>query len=859
MLRLVQNAALKETLRSIVWSRKNRFVQFALMLVGALVITLLSIHPGVTWKSHYAVTNRAPFNQLTYYPIKQTLPADLYRPIAPWSGRLILPDSKQQGNSDWVWIEIHNAPSEAQELVGKRVRLEWSQNPETQRDVAAVVRDVRFTPEVKKLQYTTGNLYPVRLNGRSQVGPLQAMAGSRPIDDVTVTLTEPVLSRRVDGSGVLQIKLEPMLDTGRYYTLVKILGTVSSKPEFTPKACPGALPCPSELFRVQHYNPKTGQFDGQQETVRIPQQPVNGFGVYSSTPRTIEKSPAGTAGWYLYGAQDKAGLFTVQAIKPKSLFQLQPQQVLLDQGEGFDYIHTENWKNTEQRKGTIQTVLIDSKSKTSAEAIAQWKEGDRALVMHLFGGRGGKSGEGSSFGTVTGHFAYGLAEVVREPLANELQLVVNYRQVYATNIQGVISGRNSWTNYMGNQQLGWLGTRPVSDVLVKLDAIAQDYDFGGNKLSPFSELSRQLRIITDRYRVGDGTGTAKVTPATSCVQDSNQALFLTIQSIREQVESSPEIQSWWSSHPNDPTVKRFEQLIALGNDLETQLTPIGIVRQDWKSNVSALAGTQIRSREFVTVKEDENILTALKSWRTILPREAHDELSLLFLRHGAQLWFLQTNQVGGDNPDIFPIAPTQPFALWTLPGTTIPIVTILLTRILGAVKLSFLGQWFTALGILCGYAAIALPIGLSQRFLQFRPWRASSWQYRRLLVRLFFMPALVEEFVFRVLMLPAPRAGVTELNWTLWAVFSLLLFIVYHPINAKTFYKQGDPTFFDPTFLVLTGLLGFACTVAYLLTGSLLIITLIHWVAVTAWLTLFGGMEKLHPQRSNMIHADSTV
>lgn len=824
-------------------------IRFGLMIIGAFIVILLSIYPGFAWESHYTITGRAPFNQLAHYPIEQSLPTNLYRPIAPWIGRLILPDAKQQGNRDWVWMEIYHAPSEAKDLIGKRVRLEWSQDSATQRDVAAVTRDVRFTKEVEELQRTTGNLYPVRLNGRSQVGPLQAMAGARPIDDVTVTLSDPVLDRQ--SGNVLQIKLEPVMQTGRYYTLVKILGSVSSsKPEFIPKACPGKSPCPSELFRVQHYNPKTGQFDGVQETIRIPQQPIDGFGVYASTSRELEKSPAGTAGWYLYGAQDKAGLFTVQAIKPRSLFQLQPQQVLLNQGEGFNYIHTQNWKDTEQRKGTIQTVLIDAKSKVSSTAIAQWKEGNRALVMHLFGGRGGKGGENPAFGTVTGHFSYGLAEIVRDPFTNELQFAVNYQQVYATNIEGIISGQNAWTNYMGNQQSGWLGTRPVADVLVKLDAIAQDYDFGGNKLSPLSELSRQLRLITDRYRTGDGTGTAKVTPATSCVQDANQALFLTIQTIRDRVESSLEMQSWWSSHPNDPTVKRFEQLIALGNDLETQLVPFGIVRQDWKSNATALSGTQIQSSDFVTVTGTENIISALKSWRTILPRQAQDELSLLFLRHGAQLWFLRTNQVGGNNLDIFPIAPTQPFALWTIPGTTIPIVTILFTRTLGAIKLSPLWQWIEALGILCVYAAIALPIGFSQRFLQFKLWQASQWQYALLSVRLFFMPALVEEFVFRVLLIPAPRAGVTEQAWAVWAIFSLLLFIAYHPINAKTFYKRGNPTFFDPVFLVLTGLLGVACTVAYLLTGSLLIITLIHWIVVTAWLMLFGGMEKLEAKRS---------
>ena len=834
------------------------FTRWVLLLIGAIAATVLfHTSPGVTIESNYAITSKAPFNQPAFYPIQQTLPADLYRPVAPWIGRLILPDTQQQGKTDWVWMEITHAPPNAADLIGKRVRLEWSQNPSVQRDVAAGTRDVKFSPLVAKLRLTKADLYADRLNGRSQVGALQAIAGARPKDDVTVSLTKATLIQQPNGSPALQIEREPLLDTGRFVTLVKILGTVAnSPPQFIPKACPGEQPCPSELFRVQHYNPATKQFDGVQSTVRIPQQPIDGNGVYASTPRELEKSSTGAAGWYLYGAQDKTGLFTVQAIKPRSLFQLNPQQVLLGKDKGLDYINHQNWRDTEQHKGTIQTVLIDPKAKTSAAAIAQWQAGDRALVMHLFGGRGGRSGEGSVGGTITGHFAYGVAEVIQDPFTNELQLDVRYQQVYANNIEGVISGENSWTNYMGNLQRGWLGTRPVTDVVVKLDTIAQDYDFGGITISPFSELTRQLRIISDRYRTGDGTGIASVTAATSCVQDSNQALFATIQSIRKQVVSSPEIQRWWSSHPHDPTIKRFERLIALGNDLQRELTPFGLVRQDWKSNAAVLSGTQIQTQEFARAGSGaDNILTALTSWRTILPRQAQDELSIQFLRHGATLWFLRTNQIGGNNPDILPIAPTQVFGQWTLPGTNIAIVTILFNRILGAVNLPTLEHWSVALRALLIYGAIALPIGFSQRFLQFKPWRASRWHYLLLAVRLFFMPALIEEFIFRVLLLPYPRAGITGQQWLLWAIFSLILFIAYHPLNAKTFYKPGNPTFFNPVFLTLTGFLGIACTVTYFLTSSLVLITLLHWVVTTAWLIFFGGMEKLHPQSSKVYGA----
>jgi predicted Abi (CAAX) family protease len=298
-------------------------------------------------------------------------------------------------------------------------------------------------------------------------------------------------------------------------------------------------------------------------------------------------------------------------------------------------------------------------------------------------------------------------------------------------------------------------------------------------------------------------------------------------------------------------VKRFERLIALGNDLEAQLTPLGIVRGDWKSNANALSGTQIQPDNFTHTDSNltENTLAAITSWRTILPRQAQDELSILFLRHGATLWFLQTNQVGGQNPDILPIAPTQAFARWLVPGTDVPIVSVLFTRILGSLKLPNLRDWSITLGILLVYGVFATAIGFSQGLLQIKPWSASKNQYFRLAGRAFFLPALLEEWVFRVLLLPYPRAGVTGPMWTTWAIVSLALFIGYHAIVARTVAQQRASTLLHPIFLTLTGCLGVACTLTYWLTGSLLLITLIHWVVVVVWLILFGGMEKLHRSR----------
>jgi predicted Abi (CAAX) family protease len=830
--------------------RHNWALKWGLAIGLAICCLWLGVAPSLAADNQYQIANRASFNQVKHYPRSQTLPPDLYQPTGNWVGRLILPTVAEAAGTDWVWLEVHHAPPEAQDLVGRSVRLEWGAAPAVQQYVAAVTRDVKFDDTIANSQ-SKGNLHPDRLNGRLAVGPLQSLAGAHPIDDVFVILDQATVLR--DGNLRLQIDTDPVIQTGQFYALVKILAPVkSAQPEFVPADCPGTQPCGNEQFQVQHYNALTRQFDGPIATMRIPQQPRDWIGVFASTPRGLDRSSAGNAGWYVYGAQDQAGLFTVQALKPRALVQLKPQRTITNQTEGLNYINDTHWKDVEKRGGTLETVLIDPQNQIEQRSI-DWQLGQRAVVMHLFGGRGGKNGEPPMFGTVTGHFSYGMATVVQEPLAQELQWDLRYQQVYATNVEGFISGTNAWTAYMGDLRRGWLGTRPVSDILVKLDVI-EDYDFGGVRIAPLAEFGQQLQVINARYRTGDGSGAAVVTPATSCVQDSNQALFATVQQVRQTVAENPAVQDWLKAHPHDPTTLRFRRLIQFGDQVERQLMPLGIVREDWRSNSEALSGTQIRHRTFrrTNATGTPNLLAALTSWRTILPRQTQDELSQLFLKQGAKLWILQTNQIGGNNPDIFPIAPTPAFGQWAIPGTSIAGVAIVLTRLLGAINLPSLGDWAIGIVALVAYGAIAVPLGRRQRFLRRQVWSIDAAAERRLICKLFFLPALVEELIFRLLLLPAPLITPWEI-WSLWAIGGLLCFVAYHPLNALTLYKVGHPTFFDPRFLTLAALLGVTCSVTYYLTSSLLLITLIHWVVVVVWLRQLGGLARLSRRSMGVI------
>ena len=603
------------------------------ILVSALFLYYNRNKSDIKTISNYEIYSKDTFYQPSYYPLEQTVLSSLYQPVSVWMGRLILP-SEQERKEKNILFEVQNTDKYHQNLIGKIVNLKWSSNPEVQEYVQTVTQDIRFSKATKKSQ-KSGQLHPDRLNNWKKVNPLESLAGARPQDDVIVGLKNPAVV--IDGENIiLIINREPVQITGRFYGLVSII-----KQEKTDK----------NYFLVRHYNQSSKQFDGIPETIRIPQVTVDRDGIFKSTHQNIEKSPLNAEGWYIYGAKGADGIFVVQAIEPRGIMRLEPDEVRVGLLAGKYYIKRKIWKNTERQKGTAKTVLLDPIANSKLEAIASWREGDRGIVIHTFGGIGGKKAEATQLGMVTGHFAYGIASVVRDRFTNELRFDIEYRQVYAHNPDGIVAGAIKWSSYMGDLWRGWLGTRPVSDIIVKLDAVTEDYNFDGIKLSPLAEFSRQLDIMMARYRIGDGTGGAIVTPATSCVQDSNQALYSTIKRIEDKIQSNPKIQDWLQRHPNDLQTLRFERLVKLGRSLEKNLIPWKTVRSDWYDN-TVLAGTREPDSLMLT------FIKAITTWRTVMPRQVHDEIATILLKNGASLWVIRTNQVGGFDPDIVPCAPT---------------------------------------------------------------------------------------------------------------------------------------------------------------------------------------------------------
>ncbi|NQV11073.1 MAG: CPBP family intramembrane metalloprotease [Cyanobacteria bacterium] len=605
-----------------------------------------------------------------------------------------------------------------------------------------------------------------------------------------------------------------------------------------------------DRFRVQHYEPRSGGFTGPLETVRIPRQAPDRDGRLPFNPQGLAGSAAGREGWYLYGAPDATGLFTAEALLPRQLFQIQPDSSVAGQSAGLRYLLHRNWKHTPERRGQLERVQLGA-----GTTARRWRLGDRGLLIHNFGGIGGRRGEPISGFTVTGHFAFGAVEVVPDPFSGEPRFEIRYHQIYANNPNGIIAGTQAASAYAGDLQRGWLWLRPISDVLIQQELFA-GLNLGDRHFSLLDELALQAEVIMARYRSGDGTGLSSVTPATSCVQDSNQALFIAIRRLREKVQADSDLRDWLRRHPRHLETRKFRQLGQLADSLDQLLSPFGMVRSDWRSNAAIVAAAETGSATETApttgtappatplFQRGEGLGVGLLSWRSMLPRRGHDDTARVFLQSGADLWFLRTNQLPGLDPSLEPLAPTLLFG-------QLPLVSILLRRTADALFTPLVGSAALVSGlVLLVYAGTALVIGERSGFLprvgRRQSWRAppvAAWLFpvAGLLVR----PALLEEVFFRVALLPHPLEGAGIFSSLAWGALSVGLFVAYHPLAAATWYPRGRSLFWDPRFLSQCALLGVACVLAYDLTSSLWAPVLIHWLAVSLWLWPLGGRHRL--------------
>lgn len=470
-------------------SNLQHTIALILSILQGRFLTASSYRPKKS--SNYDRYQDAEFNHYTYYPLFQTVNLQWYCPTAPWMGRLILPKFSERAQVQGVWFEVHHADRGYEWMVGQTVMLRWVDYPAVKERVRTVTRDVHFSADAEYSSQQGKIVLPERLNHWHQVDPLESLAGSHPVDDLIVMLegVEVEAAHRP----VLRIVNQPVEITGHYYGLVQFEQAIAH----------------TDQFQVKHFNRTSRQFNGGTEIVRLPPVIRSQTGSYPSTTRNLEQTSLNETGWYIYGDQDANGQFVVRSLAPRALLRLQPDRVIFGEKAAYRYIRQESWANTAAHKGQISSVLCAGNSDTEQiqAAIDDWKVGDRALLLHVYGGIGGNKKEPAAATPLFfGHFAYGLATVIRDPLSHELRFEIQYYQVYSQNTDGLTAGTLHWSRYMGDRQWGWLGTRPTCDLLVKFKPFTGYLEINGRRRSALSNMVSQLQVMTARYRIGDGTG-----------------------------------------------------------------------------------------------------------------------------------------------------------------------------------------------------------------------------------------------------------------------------------------------------------------------------------------------------------------
>ena len=173
-------------------------------------------------------------------------------------------------------------------------------------------------------------------------------------------------------------------------------------------------------------------------------------------------------------------------------------------------------------------------------------------------------------------------------------------------------------------------------------------------------------------------------------------------------------------------------------------------------------------------------------------------------------------------------------------------VAILLTRLVKAITtLPNYSSLIKMSILLSTYGLFAIFLGFSTNFLQWNLCKSKQLIFKIMATSL-IAPALIEEIFFRVLLLPYPLKQIQASSWFTWSLLSLFLFVIYHPVNAFTFFPQAKETFGNPVFLVLTTGLGVSCTLIYWQSGSLWLPVFVHWLVVVIWLFCWGGLNKLN-------------
>ncbi len=140
--------------------------------------------------------------------------------------------------------------------------------------------------------------------------------------------------------------------------------------------------------------------------------------------------------------------------------------------------------------------------------------------------------------------------------------------------------------------------------------------------------------------------------------------------------------------------------------------------------------------------------------------------------------------------------------------------------------------------LIAGYSSMAAIIGFATGL--FELGLPSTFEVLILPPILVLYPALIEELIFRGLLLPRSLTQASGLRRFAALSFSSLVFVAWHPFNHYLIGMSDTSLFIEPGFLVIVLMLGYLCGHLYLRTQSLWPAIAVHWATTVVW-NLFLG------------------
>ncbi len=132
-------------------------------------------------------------------------------------------------------------------------------------------------------------------------------------------------------------------------------------------------------------------------------------------------------------------------------------------------------------------------------------------------------------------------------------------------------------------------------------------------------------------------------------------------------------------------------------------------------------------------------------------------------------------------------------------------------------------------------APVLAALGWAGGFVSFAP--SDPIALLRLAAVALIVPALGEELVFRVALLPPPRSGASLTRCAL----AIAMFVLWHPLQVLWFGASWAETVWNPWFLAAVAILGVALTRIYLASASVWPAVVVHWLVVVAWKAAGGA------------------